>query len=156
MVVSYLVYTVDFFNICIVLYKSFENYILSPAGSYDNNESITSHLTNVFSNRPPLKSAANGHGISTYSFTSLAYPLCLDILPSQYSKEYIVILISDFKAGSTFGNKQDERIFKDAFRHKATAVLERVAHLNSQFFKIDFGDYYKDAGYNSIIGFYAL
>ena len=110
----------------------------------------------MFSDRPVLKSAYNGYGISTYSFTSFAYPLCLDVLPTEYSKEYIVVLISDFKAGSTFGNKQDEKIFRDAFRNKAQNVLDRVAHLNSQFVKIDLGEYYKDAGYNSIIGFYVF
>lgn len=147
---------VEYFNNRDGSYNQFEDYFLSPAKNYDRQEPVTSYLANTFSNRPPLKSAYNGYGISTYSFTSFAYPLCLDVLPSQYSKEYIVILISDFKAGSTFGNKQDEKIFKDAFRNKAKSVLDRVAHLNSQFVKIDLGDYYKDAGYNNIIGFYAF
>lgn len=136
--------------------KNFEEYFLAPAIDYTQQESVKSYFNQVFSNRPSLKSAYNGYGISTYSFTSFAYPLCLDILPTEYSKEYIVILISDFKAGSTFGNKQDEKIFKDAFRNKAHDVLKRVAYLNSLFVKIDLGDYYKDAGYNSIIGFYAF
>ncbi len=137
-------------------FEEFEQYFLIPAMDYTKQESIGSYLNKVFYNRPSLKSADNEYEISTYSFTSFAYPLCLDILPSEYSKEYIVIIISDFKAGSTFGNKQDEKIFKDAFRSKAHTVLNRVAHLNSQFVKIDLGDYYKDAGYNSIIGFYAF
>lgn len=137
-------------------YKRFEEYFLTPALDCTEEESIKSYFRRVFSDRPVLKSAYNGYGISTYSFTSFAYPLCLDVLPSEYSKEYIVILISDFKAGSTFGNKQDEKIFRDAFRSKAQNVLDRVAHLNSQFVKIDLGEYYKDAGYNSIIGFYAF
>lgn len=137
-------------------YKKFEEYFLTPAINYTQEENVTSYFRRVFSDRPALKSAYNGYGISTYSFTSFAYPLCLDVLPTEYSKEYIVILISDFKAGSTFGNKQDEKIFRDAFRNKAQDVLDRVAHLNSQFVKIDLGEYYKDAGYNSIIGFYAF
>lgn len=137
-------------------YGKFEDYFFSKAIEQNNQETINSYFSRVFSNRPSLKSAYNGYGISTYSFTSFAYPLCLDILPSDYSKEYIVILISDFKAGSTFGNKQDEKIFRDAFRSKAQSVLKRVSYLNSQFVKIDLGDYYKDAGYNSIIGFYAF
>ncbi len=139
-------------------YRTFESYFLTPADDYDSKQGIASYLTNTFRERPPLKPGCYdyGYGISTYSFTSFAYPLCLDILSSQYSKEYIVILISDFKAGSTFGNKQDERIYRDAFRGKANHVLNRVAHLNSQFVKIDLGDYYKDSGYNSIIGFYVF
>ena len=137
-------------------YKKFEEYFLTPAINFTQEENVTSYFRRVFSDRPALKSAYNGYGISTYSFTSFAYPLCLDVLPTEYSKEYIVILISDFKAGSTFGNKQDEKIFRDAFRNKAQNVLDRVANLNSQFVKIDLGEYYKDAGYNSIIGFYAF
>lgn len=137
-------------------YKKFEEYFLTPAKKYSQEENVESYFRSVFSDRPVLKSAYNGYGISTYSFTSFAYPLCIDVLPTEYSKEYIVVLISDFKAGSTFGNKQDEKIFRDAFRNKAQNVLDRVAHLNSQFVKIDLGEYYKDAGYNSIIGFYAF
>lgn len=137
-------------------YRKFEDYFFSKAIEQNNQETINSYLNRIFSNRPSLKSAYNEYGISTYSFTSFAYPLCLDILPTDYSKEYIVILISDFKAGSTFGNKQDEKIFRDAFRNKAQSVLKRVSYLNSQFVKIDLGDYYKDAGYNSIIGFYVF
>lgn len=137
-------------------YKKFEEYFLTPAKKYSQEENVESYFRSVFSDRPVLKSAYNGYGISTYSFTSFAYPLCLDVLPTEYSKEYIVVLISDFKAGSTFGNKQDEKIFRDAFRNKAQNVLDRVAHLNSQFVKIDLGEYYRDAGYNNIIGFYAF
>lgn len=137
-------------------YDIFESYFLTKTIDYNNQESLKHFFDKIYSNRPTLKSANNGYGISTYSFTSFAYPLCMDILPSEYSKEYIVVLISDFKAGSTFGNKQDEKIFKDAFRNKARNVLNRVSHLNSQFVKIDLGDYYKDAGYNSIIGFYVF
>ena len=137
-------------------YKKFEEYFLTSAKKYSQEENVESYFRSVFSDRPVLKSAYNGYGISTYSFTSFAYPLCIDVLPTEYSKEYIVVLISDFKAGSTFGNKQDEKIFRDAFRNKAQNVLDRVAHLNSQFVKIDLGEYYKDAGYNSIIGFYAF
>ena len=135
-------------------YGKFEEYFLTKALEYSQQENVKSYFSKIFSDRPSLKSAYNGYGLSTYSFTSFAYPLCLDVLPTEYSKEYIVVLISDFKAGSTFGNKQDEKIFRDAFRNKAQSVLKRVAHLNSQFVKIDLGDYYKDAGYNSIIGFY--
>ena len=135
-------------------YEKFEEYFLTKALEYSQQENVKSYFSKVFFDRPSLKSAYNGYGLSTYSFTSFAYPLCLDVLPTEYSKEYIVVLISDFKAGSTFGNKQDEKIFRDAFRNKAQSVLKRVAHLNSQFVKIDLGDYYKDAGYNSIIGFY--
>lgn len=135
-------------------YSQFEDYFLTQVKSYEQTEDVGKYLSKIFVNRPPLKSAYNGYGMGTYSFTSFAYPLCLDVLPSKYSKEYIVVLISDFKAGSTFGNKQDEKIFRDAFRHKAQHVLDRVAHLNSQFVKVDLGDYYKDSGYNSIIGFY--
>ena len=100
-------------------YRKFEDYFFSKAIEQNNQETINSYFNRIFSNRPSLKSAYNEYGISTYSFTSFAYPLCLDILPTDYSKEYIVILISDFKAGSTFGNKQDEKIFRDAFRNKS-------------------------------------
>lgn len=147
---------VNYFHNSDSSYRKFEDYFFSKAIEQNNQETINSYFNRIFSNRPSLKSAYNEYGISTYSFTSFAYPLCLDILPTDYSKEYIVILISDFKAGSTFGNKQDEKIFRDAFRNKAQSVLKRVSYLNSQFVKIDLGDYYKDAGYNSIIGFYVF
>lgn len=147
---------VDFFYRSNGAYDVFESYFLTPAQNYTPQANVEDFFIDVYGQQPSLSSAPNGHGISTYSFTSYAYPLCLDVLPMAYSKEYIVILISDFKAGSTFGNKQDEKIFKDAFRHKANDVIKRVAHLNSQFVKIDLGDYYIDAGDRGIIGFYAF
>ena len=75
-------------------YRKFEDYFFSKAIEQNNQETINSYFNRIFSNRPSLKSAYNEYGISTYSFTSFAYPLCLDILPTDYSKEYIVILIS--------------------------------------------------------------
>lgn len=140
-------------------YELFENYFLKAGLNYrkynlSGEASIEEYFNHVFEDRPTLTSCDNSIGIKTYSFTSFAYPLCFDVIPPSYSKEYVVIVVSDFKAGSTFGNRQDEKIFKDAFKSKASLVLERVALLNSQFTKIDLGDYYKDSGYNNIIGFH--
>ena len=66
------------------------------------------------------------------------------------------MIVSDFKAGSTFGNKQDEKIFKDAFHEKAKEVISRVNWLNGQFFKIDYFNYYITTQDGSLIGYTAF
>lgn len=150
---------VNFYQAGSGAYEGFERYFLNPAGTYSPGEDVKDYFNEVYASKPRLGSMANSLGISTYSFTSYAYPLCLDVLPSDYSEEYVVIIISDFKAGSTFGNKQDDRIFRQAFRGLANvsgSVIERVEVLNGQFVKIDLGDYDKDAGADGLIGFYAF
>lgn len=140
-------------------YGEFENYFLKPAKTYTPGADVKKYFDDIYAHRPILYSQPNNFHLSTYSFTSYAYPLCLDVLPSDYSEEYVVIIVSDFKAGSTFGNKQDDKIFRQAFKSLAkvqNSVMNRVAHLNGQFVKIDLGDYDKDAGSNGLIGFYAF
>jgi len=111
--------------------------------------SISDFLYKNFTSRQPAKTSNQTYlnGLGTYSFTAYAYPCVLDVLKTDYSSEYIVIIISDFKAGSTFGNRQDEDIMRQAFREKADNVLKRVNWLNGQFYKIDYFDYYQKALY---------
>lgn len=103
-----------------------------------------------FSHKPKLNSYANSF-FQVYSFTSLAYPLCLDVIQTDYCKEYIVIIISDFKTGSTFGNRQDEALFRHVFRDKSDSVLNRASQLRGQFVTIDFCDFLSGQ-----LGYYAF
>lgn len=116
---------------------------------------IDQFLKDNFTKRPELKSGSNSLGISTYSFSAYAYPLCMDVIQDDYAEEYIVLIISDFNAGSTFGNRNDEKIFRDAFKQKANKVIQRVNELNSELFKIDYFDYYRTTIYQGLIGFIA-
>lgn len=134
--------------------EEFEKFFLTQGSTlYNKNMEVEAFLKKNFSSRPPLRSADNNNGISTYSFSAYAFPLCMDVLQTDYTEEYIVLIISDFNAGSTFGNRNDEKIFKEAFRNKATRVIQRVNQLNSLFFKIDYFDYYRDTQFNGLIGF---
>lgn len=137
--------------------KDFEKYFLSKGSvNYCDTIPITEFLLNNFRKRPERKSYINNIGIWTYSFSAYAYPLCMDIVKDQYSEEYVVILISDFNAGSTFGNRKDEKIIKDAFKNKADIIIRRVNELNSELFKIDYFDYYKSTKNDGLIGFIGL
>ena len=142
-------------------YRFFENYFFKPAVNpifQQSGLTVEKYLDNNFSNRPFSTATDKGHyykGLGSYSLTSFAFPLCLDILNTSYAEEYIFIIISDFKAGSTFGNKQDEKIFKEAFRKNSKCILERVKWLNSQFFKIEYFDDYLDVP-NGMLGFTAF
>lgn len=138
-------------------YRKFESYFFKKGYEWrfkKSNENITSFLRKNFSERPVNESQTNYVGLSTYSFSAYVYPLCLDVLDSDYTEEYVILIVSDFYAGSTFGNKQDEKIFRDAFKNKSSSVIERVNRLNAQFFKIAYFDYYLQANRddNSIIG----
>ena len=149
---------VNFYNNTDGEYQYFEEYFFT----YGKNPSFKGlakgskeFLEENFSNRPALNSTSNYGGfLSVYSFTSLAYPLCLDILNTDYCQEYVILIVSDFKSGSTFGNKRDESIFRDAFRLKADSVLSRVAFLNGQFVTADLCNHYIGKG-AEIIGYYA-
>lgn len=151
---------VGFYNNPDANYKTFEDYFFTTGiiPSFKGaSTSIDSFLKENFKNKPRLRFSPNySGGLSVYSFTSLAYPLCLDVIETDYSQEYIIIIVSDFKAGSTFGNKRDEKIFHDAFRQKADLVLKRASLLNGQFVTIDFCDYYHESDKVGIIGYYAF
>lgn len=140
-------------------YRDFENYFFKlpecPTFS-QSNLSVNNFLRINFSNRPAIQSQANNLGLYTYSFTAFSYPLCLDVIQTNYSEEYIFIIISDFKAGSTFGNKKDEKIFKDAFHQKAKKIIDRVNWLNAQFFTVDYFNYYITTSDGSMIGYTAF
>lgn len=120
---------------------------------FDGSKEINKYLQENFKYRPELKSHSNSLGISTYSFSAYAYPLCMDILKNSYAEEYIVLIISDFNAGSTFGNRNDEKIIREAFKGKAQKVVDRVNELNSKLFKIEYFDYYKTTKHQGLIGF---
>ena len=82
--------------------------------SFSNSKNIIRFISENFRQRPNIESCPNDRGISTYSFSAYAYPLCMDVIQDDYAEEYIVLIISDFNAGSTFGNRNDEKIIKDA------------------------------------------
>ena len=131
-------------------YQKFEEYFFTPGikPQFSNSEyNQEAFLTENFSNRPKLNSIPHYYGkLDVYSFTSMAYPLCLDVVKTDYSQEYIILIISDFKTGSTFGNKKDEFLFEhafgSAFKEKEDGVVSRVAFLKGQFITLDFCDYY--------------
>lgn len=134
--------------------SKFEEYFLTQGSTpFQRGLDIERFLRENFLSRPLLRDAANEKGLSTYSFSAYAFPLCMDVIQTDYTEEYIVLVISDFNAGSTFGNRNDEKIFKEAFRNKANSVIQRVNKLNSLFFKIDYFDYYRDTQFNGLIGF---
>lgn len=120
---------------------------------YTGSNDVAQFLLKTFSKRPKTEEYNNGLGLSTYSFSAFAYPLCMDLCSNEYTDEYVVIIISDFNAGSTFGNRNDEKILRDAFKKKAHGVIQRVNQLNARFFKIDYFDYYLTTQYNGLIGF---
>lgn len=136
--------------------KEFEKFFFKKGSvTFSDSLSVTLFLQENFRQRPELRSCANSLGISTYSFSAYAYPLCMDVIQDDYAEEYIVLIISDFNAGSTFGNRNDEKIIRDAFKHKANLVIQRVNELNSELFKIDYFDYYRITKYQGLIGFIA-
>lgn len=140
-------------------YRDFERYFFkSPKYPIFSKSdlSVEDFLKKNFSSRPPLQSQPNNLSLYTYSFTAFSFPLCIDIIEPSYAEEYIFMIVSDFKAGSTFGNKQDEKIFKDAFHEKAKEVISRVNWLNGQFFKIDYFNYYITTQDGSLIGYTAF
>jgi len=130
-----------------------KNFLTKGIIPYSKKAGIETFLRKNFESRPPLLSAINNQGLSTYSFSAYAFPLCMDIVQTDYTEEFVVLIISDFNAGSTFGNRNDEKIFRQAFRNKANRVIQRVNQLNSQFFKIDYFDYYRPTLYQGLIGF---
>lgn len=144
----------DFYTATNGEYGEFEKRFFKN-GRYELDEAndISSFLKLNFSNRPVVEGLNNHIGLSTYSFSAYAYPLCMDLCSDDYTDEYVVIIVSDFNAGSTFGNRNDEKIFKDAFKKKSEDVIKRVNQLNSRFFKIDYFDYYLTTRYNGLIGF---
>lgn len=139
-------------------YKFFEEYFLQSGAIPSlrgSNLDINTYLSRNFSERPLTNKTTHEYvdNMGTYSFTAYAYPCVFDRLNSDYTEEYIFIVISDFKAGSTFGNRKDEQIFRSAFRQKANRVIERVNWLNAQFYKIDYFDYYVNLSGDNLIGF---
>lgn len=142
-------------------YSCFEEYFLQHGAVLNFKESgvdIEAFIKRNFADRPLINASNNMFvkGLGTYSFTAYAYPLVLDKLISDYAEEYVFIVVSDFKAGSTFGNRMDEQIFRDAFHSKANSVVERVNWLNAQFYRIEYFDYYVNEPQGGIIGLTAF
>lgn len=136
----------DFYNNSYGKYVDFENYFFQPGihPDYDSTQlSIKGFFQENFRSRPKFHGVDNPKPswMKTYSFTAFSYPLCLDVIGSDYATEYLIVIISDFKAGSTFGNKVDQKIFNDAFRRKNNDVIDRVNYLNSKFFKVEYFDF---------------
>lgn len=149
---------VNFYNNTNGEYQRFEEYFFTSGVNYSykkSSKSAETFLKENFSERPKLNSIPYYKGtLNYYSFTSMAYPLCLDVIDADYSEEYIILIISDFKIGSTFGNKQDKSLFETAFKEKSDAVLKRVSFLKGQFVTVDFCDNYVGKG-DGMIGYYA-
>ena len=117
--------------------KEFEKFFFKKGCvAYNDSTDIKIFLQENFRQRPKLGNDSNSLGISTYSFSAYAYPLCMDVIQDDYAEEYIVLIISDFNAGSTFGNRNDEKIIKDAFKSKANLVIQRVNELILNYLKL--------------------
>lgn len=144
----------DFYTTTKGEYEEFEKRFFKYGDiDYTTAGNVVWFLEANFSKRPRIEAYNNGLGLSTYSFSAFAYPLCMDLCSNEYTDEYVVIIISDFNAGSTFGNRNDEKIFRDAFKKKSNEVIQRVNQLNARFFKIEYFDYYLTTQYNGLIGF---
>jgi len=139
-------------------YSEFEKGFLTPGYHVDydsNKETVDAFIRENFKHKPIVPGASSPYPswMKTYSFTAFSYPLCLDVLHSDYASEYLIIIVSDFKAGSTFGNVVDKKIFTDAFQGKGKQVLDRVDWLDAQFFKVAYLDYNINVGGGSnVIG----
>ena len=75
-----------------------------------------------------------------YTLSQMAFPAVLTHLGEAYYEEIIIIVCSDFKAGSDFGNQKDYNVLRysvmDAsLANRIIVAQERVAR---SFFKIDF------------------
>jgi molecular chaperone DnaK (HSP70) len=129
-----------------------------------SNENISKYVDSNVKIRPDYKFSyldesynrlhnATKSWMGDYSFTAYTYPIIWDVLQTNYSKEYIIIIVSDFLSGSDFGNKQDETKFRSVYnaggKDLATPMLERIDVLQNKFFKIDYFDYSIATGYQS-------
>ncbi|MFA0960224.1 hypothetical protein AB9P05_00300 [Roseivirga sp. BDSF3-8] len=85
-----------------------------------------------------------------YSLSSYAYPAVITALEDHYFDELIIIVLSDYLAGSTFGNKQDGEIVRQGVFGGNSTLASKVntAHdqLNARFYKIDYFDYAVNTG----------
>lgn len=85
-----------------------------------------------------------------YSLSSYAYPAVMTQLKGHYYDELIVIIISDYLAGSTFGNKQDAEILRRGVYRgnssRARKTTEAQDKLSSLFYRIDYFDYVVSTG----------
>ena len=112
---------------------------------------------------PPTPSRF-GNGVSMSNFV---YPLVLDqIDPDKYAEEYVLIILSDFLTGSTFGNTKDLDRVRDIFKipygvslsgdSPVSYIKKQIDDLASQFYKIDFFQYaFLPPRSNNLIGIIA-
>lgn len=147
-------------------YNTFLNYFIQPgtndsfqqARTSDNTLTIDRYLKQNLTRRPQTVTARPLYvnGVSSYSFTSFAYPCVFDVIQADYAKEYIIIVVSDFLAGSTFGNKQDEKLLRDLFKNKSHDILDRINHLSNKFYKIAYFDYFTISKKGTLLGINAF
>ena len=71
--------------------------------AFSDTGNITEYLSRALIIRPNPTNFANGVSMSNFVF-----PLVLNQMdPSEYSEEYVLIILSDFKTGSMLGNTED-------------------------------------------------
>lgn len=90
-----------------------------------------------------------GRGVSMSNFV---YPLVLNHLDSsQYAEEYILIILSDFLTGASFGNTRDLDRVKDIYRVEyykrlsssspVSYIKNHIDQLAAKFYKVDYFQY---------------
>ncbi len=90
-----------------------------------------------------------GRGVS---MSNLVYPLILNRLQqASYAEEYVLIILSDFLTGSSFGNTRDwervKEIFETSYYSGSTSktstnyIKKKTDHLATQYYKVDFFQY---------------
>ncbi|MGB5926749.1 MAG: hypothetical protein WBH03_01175, partial [Cyclobacteriaceae bacterium] len=85
-----------------------------------------------------------------YSLSSYAYPAVITQLQDHYYDELVIITLSDYLAGSTFGNKQDAEILRRGVSRgsstRARKTTEAQDKLSSLYYRIDYFDYVVSTG----------
>jgi molecular chaperone DnaK (HSP70) len=125
----------------------------------NNNTSIKDYFNKAFST--PVTPPNFGGGVSLSNFV---YPLVLNqIDTSQYAKEYIVILLSDFLTGSMLGNTKDLDRIRDIYsvpygvklpdNSPVSFIKSEIDKLAAQYYRIDFFQYaFVTPSTNNLIG----
>jgi len=105
------------------------------------------YIRELLSIPPAVESFQRGVSMSNF-----VYPLVLNkIDTSKFAEEYVLILLSDFLAGSMFGNTEDLNRVRDIFHvvygvsippHSPVGYIKKqIDFLASQYYKIDFFQY---------------
>ena len=104
-------------------------------------ENVNSRFKDFFSGFKSLRP----HWGNGYSLSEFTFPEVLKVMPELYADEIIVIILSDYLAGSTFGNKQDEEILRQSVfqrnKQRALDIIQAHNWIKGNFYTIDYFDY---------------